>query len=229
MKNTTEMSTTMDAVHTDTLRQVKGNVGHLDISVMTPRELPAVLDVVARGMRDNPMHVAAYGADGAVRIHNQRQLMAAAFAVKDLSHTLVARRTDGTIVGVCGMLPPGGCTITLRDQLRILPQVLALGLPTAGRVLRWLGVWGKHDPAEPHWHVGPLAVDLELQGQGIGSALMRVFSERMDAAGAVAYLETDKPINVTFYQRFDFQVIAEASVIGTPCWFMQRRPIRSSA
>ena len=43
-------------------------------------------------------------------------------------------------------------------------------------------------------------------------------------AGDVAYLETDKPENVSFYQRFGFEVTEEAQVLGIPNWFMLRRP-----
>ena len=71
--------------------------------------------------------------------------------------------------------------------------------------------------------LGPVAVDTHLQGTGIGSGLMRAFCGRMDAAGEVAYLETDKPINVRFYERFGFEVAGEEEVLGVPNWFMTRR------
>jgi len=50
-----------------------------------------------------------------------------------------------------------------------------------------------------------------------------LFSARMDAAGEDAYLETDKPINVRFYERFGFEVVGEQEVLGVPNWFMVRR------
>jgi hypothetical protein len=53
--------------------------------------------------------------------------------------------------------------------------------------------------------------------------MMRVFCARMDAAGEDAYLETDKPINVRFYQRFGFEVVGEQQVLGVTNWFMLRR------
>ncbi len=46
----------------------------------------------------------------------------------------------------------------------------------------------------------------------------------MDSAHAVAYLETDKPENVTFYQKFGFETVGEAEVLGTRNWFMRRAP-----
>jgi hypothetical protein len=44
----------------------------------------------------------------------------------------------------------------------------------------------------------------------------------MDASRAAAYLETDKQVNVPFYERFGFRVRAEATILGTPNWFMIR-------
>ena len=51
---------------------------------------------------------------------------------------------------------------------------------------------------------------------------MQVFCARMDAAREDAYLETDKQINVRFYQRFGFEVVGEEDVLGVPNWFMRR-------
>ncbi len=204
----------------------RAGLERLEIGALDPAEIEEVLDVVARGMRDNPQHVAAFGDDPETRRRLFRRLMAAAFSTRDLSHTLVARWEDGAIVGVCGMMPPGNCQPGLGQQLRLLPTLLSVGPRVAGRLTRWLGAWQRHDPKESHWHLGPLAVDAHLQGQGVGSRMMRAFCARMDAAGEDAYLETDKPINVRFYERFGFEVTAEQEVIGVTNWFMVRRAVK---
>ena len=195
----------------------------LEIGAVGEAEIEEVLDVVSRGMRDNPQHVAAFGEDPETRRRRFRALMAAAFSASDFSHALVARREDGVIVGVCGMLPPGDCRPDLRQILRLLPALLSIGPRAAGRLVRWMGAWQRHDPKKRHWHLGPLAVDAHLQGEGVGSRMMRVFCARMDAAGEDAYLGTDKPINVRFYERFGFEVVGEEDVLGVPNWFMVRR------
>jgi ribosomal protein S18 acetylase RimI-like enzyme len=89
-------------------------------------------------------------------------------------------------------------------------------------MVRWLGAWARHDPEERHWHLGPAAVDEGLQRMGVGSLLMEVFRAQMDAAGEGAYLETDKPANVRFYERFGFEVAGEQDVLGNPNWFMRK-------
>jgi len=54
---------------------------------------------------------------------------------------------------------------------------------------------------------------------------MAAFCARMDQVHSVSYLETDKPENVGFYQKFGFRVIGDGNVLGVPNWFMSRRPI----
>jgi ribosomal protein S18 acetylase RimI-like enzyme len=198
-------------------------IDQLEVGALDETETEEVLDVLTRGMRDNPLHVAAFGGDPEPRRSRFRALMAAAFSVRDFSHALVARREDGVIVGFCGMLPPGDCVPALGQQLRLLPTLLSMGPGAVGRVMRWMGVWKRHDPEGRHWHLGPLAVDAHLQGEGVGSLMMQVFCAQMDAAGDDAYLETDKEINVRFYRRFGFEVVGQEMVLGVPNWFMLRK------
>ncbi|MDQ3926834.1 MAG: GNAT family N-acetyltransferase [Actinomycetota bacterium] len=198
----------------------------MEIGAFDASEIEEVLDVLARGMRDNPLHVATFGEDPERRRRRFRGLMAAAFSIRDFSHTLVARREDGVIVGVCGMMPPGDCLPNFIQRLRLLPTLLFMGPRAIGRTMRWLGIWQKHDPEERHWHMGPLAVDAHLQGMGVGSRMMQVFCAQMDAAREDAYLETDKPENARFYKRFGFKVVGEREVLGVPNYFMLRRAER---
>ena len=196
----------------------------LEIGAFDPSETEEVLDVLSRGMRDNPLHVAAFGEDPERRRQEFRRLMSAAFAVKEFSHTLVARPEDGAIVGVCGMVPPGNCLPDFGQRLRLLPTLLSISPRVAGRVMRWMDGWQKHDPQKRHWHLGPLAVEAHLQGRGVGSRLMQVFSAQMYAAGEDAYLETDKLENIRFYERFGFEVVGEQEVLGVTNYFMLRQP-----
>jgi ribosomal protein S18 acetylase RimI-like enzyme len=214
----------MDLAGEDTAMLANGarNLEGPEIGSLNPSEVDETLDVLARGMRDNPLHVAAFGDDPGRRYLKFRRLMAAAFSTRDLSHTLAARDTDGRIVGVCGMMPPGGCRPAPDDAARAVPALLRNGPRSAFRTARWLGLWSRHDPDAVHWHLGPVAVDAHLQGMGVGSKLMRVFGAKMDAAGDDAYLETDKPENAAFYERFGFEVVGEEKVIGVPNWFMLR-------
>jgi ribosomal protein S18 acetylase RimI-like enzyme len=61
-----------------------------------------------------------------------------------------------------------------------------------------------------------------MQGQGIGSRLLREFCRIVDEEKTAAWLETDKEINVSFYQKHGFDVVAKDIVNGVPNWFMKR-------
>lgn len=127
------------------------------------------------------------------------------------------------------MARPGLCQPTPLETLRVVPS-LFFGNPIDAplRVLRWVGEWARRDPTEPHWHLGPVAVDSPLLGQGIGGVMLADFCARMDDCRTLSYLETDKCENVGFYQKFGFTVMAEAKVLGVPNWFMSR-PARFEA
>ncbi|MGH9971659.1 MAG: GNAT family N-acetyltransferase [Pyrinomonadaceae bacterium] len=62
---------------------------------------------------------------------------------------------------------------------------------------------------EPHWYLPLLGVDPRRQGQGAGSALLKVILDRADKDRLPAYLWTAKARNVPFYQQHGFQVLTE--------------------
>lgn len=193
------------------------------VAELTPGDFAEAVAVLARGMRDNPMHVAAFGPDPERRERRLERLFGALFETISAQRPLCARR-DASIVAVTGVAPPGACRPSPRQGLAMLPALVGGGPRSAVRAARWLRAWASRDPEEPHAHVGPLAVDRGLQGGGIGSVLLADLCRRLDGAGEVGYLETDKEENVRFYSRQNFGVVAEAEVLGVPNWFMRRRP-----
>jgi ribosomal protein S18 acetylase RimI-like enzyme len=195
----------------------------IEVRDLRPEEVPQAVGVLARGMRDNPLHVAAYGDDPKRRLLCHGRLMRALFRGMSAQQPICAVR-DGTVLGVTGVAPAGTCQPTAAQRLRLLPVVVSLGPRTAGRIGKWLSTWAKRDADEPHVHLGPLAVDAHLQGQGIGSRIMAEHCRRLDASSEVGYLETDKADNVRFYERFGFAVVGEEPVLGVPNWFMRREP-----
>jgi len=189
------------------------------------RDLPAAAQLLGRGMRDNPINIRAFAiADDIARERALARFFLPVARGLWMRGEMLTATSDGKFVGVCGLAPPRHCQPGIFEKLRIAPSLLLQHPPaTALRVMAWTGAWAKADPREPHWHVGPVAVDASLQGRGIGSAMLRSVCERMDRSGAAAYLETDKPENVRFYQRFGFQVTGECRVLNVQNWFMTRR------
>lgn len=188
---------------------------------MRPDERRAAAGVAARGMRDNPIHVAAFGPDPDRRSAALERLFRALFAVVPEPPRVALRA--GHVVGVCGATPPGACRMPPAALLRVAASVARSGVGPLTRAVRWLEAWGARDPEAPHCHVGPVAVEGGLQGLGVGSHLLADLCAALDERGDDAWLETDKPENVVFYRRAGFEVAGEATVLDVPCWFMGRR------
>lgn len=197
----------------------------MDIQVvkLTERELPAAIAVVARGMRDNPINIRAMGEDERGRLRRLMGLFAIALPRLLGRGALFAAKSDGAIVGVLGVVPPGKCKASGLEKAAMAPHLLAaLGPRALMRTASWQSDWESRDVSEPHWHLGPVAADAGLQGRGIGTALMKVYCARLDAEAGDGYLETDKIENIAFYKKFGFETVREAEVLGIRNWFMHR-------
>ncbi len=200
----------------------------VEIREVRPEELGRAADLVARGMRDNPLHVAAFGEDVARRERRLGAMMSAVLPMVAAKGVLLGAYRGGTLVGVTGLVEPGLCQPSPSESLRLLPRIVTrVGPAGLLRMGTWLGTWSKHDLGEPHWHLGPVAVDRDVQRQGIGGTLLAAACARMDRQGSLLYLETDKTVNVEFYRKHGFETIGEDLVLGIPNWFMKRaaRPV----
>lgn len=197
----------------------------IEIRTIATSEVPLAAAVLGRGMRDNPLHVAALGGDPTVREKALAGVFRAFLAMEVATKGLVVGAfKNEALVGVCGMMRPGRCQLAPSERVALLPKLLwHCGLGGTGKLLSQFGNWSRHDLAGPHWHLGPVGIEREMQGQGIGSLLLREFSRIVDDEVAAAWLETDKEINVSFYRKHGFEVVVEDTVNGVPNWFMERR------
>ncbi len=195
--------------------------GEVVVDDLQRHEYGEAVELLALGMRDSPIHVAAFGDDPQTRVDSLRRLFQGLFRTSKSLRPFCAR-SGGRIIGVAGVAPPATCKPGALQQFRMLPSMIVLGPARARKVVEWVGTWADHHPERPHSHLGPVAVQLDLQGRGIGSKLMSEYASRLDAAGEDAYLETDKPENVRLYERFGFETISEGPVLGVPNWFMWR-------
>lgn len=99
-----------------------------------------------------------------------------------------------------------------------------------GDLAATLEAMAAHHPDEPHWYLPLVGVDPIAQGRGLGAALMKHALERIDAEGAVAYLESSNPRNIGLYQRFGFEVVGEIRMGRAPLVTpMVRAAARASA
>ena len=130
---------------------------------------------------------------------------------------------DGEIAGVIHWVEAPACQFSALERLRMSPSLVrGVGLRSALRIVSWTGTWARHDPRQPHSHLGPIGVAPEFQGRRIGHALMDRYCAELERSGARGYLETDRPENIVFYQRFGFEVVKQVDVLGVPNYLMSR-------
>ncbi len=115
--------------------------------------------------------------------------------------------------------------VPLIDEIRLAPMILAAtGLARVGRLLALQNAIETRHPKQPHAYLWFLGVRRDAQGHGVGSRLLRIACERLDAAGMAAYLETQTERNVALYRRHGFEVTSEfhARRDSPPMWTMWR-------
>lgn len=210
------------------------------IGSMERHELPVVVNLLARALRDNPMNIGMFGPPPDRRLQSVRALYRLLLCGQS-EPPLVARLSDA-IVGAAAVSPPATCYFrrSRARQYRIsiagrgltvaapaapwreLLGLLRLGVPALNRAALMARASDVHDPADRHWHVELVGVEPKLQGQGIGGKLMEAVLRRADGAGEPAYLETDTTENVEFYRRRGFEVTATEEPLGVQVWYMQR-------
>lgn len=84
---------------------------------------------------------------------------------------------------------------------------------------------GNHPHHTDHDYLWLLGVHPDLQGRGLGSAMIRAVLDRADREGVPAYLEATSRGNRRLYERHGFVVAGELSIVGgPPVWPMWREP-----
>lgn len=107
-----------------------------------------------------------------------------------------------------------------------LRLVIQDGLRPVWRIHQQGSVFAKHHPLEPHYYLQFLGCRQSVQGQGIGTELLKRGTRVCDERGVPAYLESSNILNVPLYQRHGFEVRDQEAIgkNGPTAWFMWREP-----
>ncbi len=81
----------------------------------------------------------------------------------------------------------------------------------------------------PHWYLLLLGVSPPKQGTGLGGILLKELLDRADRDNLPVYLDTFKRDNLSFYQKYGFEVKQQLSIDGgkAMAWAMVRMPNRA--
>lgn len=193
----------------------------ITIEPFTPSDASAAATLLSHAFLHQPDTMAIFKRhDESVR--RQLEILAKSTVLTRPASRLWLARRDDKLVGVLNMLEWPRCQLSFLEALRIMPRALLILKGAFPRFAKLAKVWRKHDPLQPHVHLGTLAVLPQFQRQGIGSRLLDTFCEIVDQGREAAYLETDRPENISLYARFGFAVTAEEPIWGVPNWFMWR-------
>ena len=185
--------------------------------------------VLGRAFYDDPVSMWIMPDDG-TRAAHLRKFFATVTRHHHLGGGGVEVASDVSTIGAAALWdPPGRWKHSAREQLMMAPSFLrGFGLRlTIGRQFNeLLELMKRHHPEEPHWYLAVIGSDVTVRGKGYGQVLMHSRLDRVDAEHAPAYLESSKPENVPYYQRFGFEVTGEIVLPdgGPTLWPMWRPP-----
>jgi ribosomal protein S18 acetylase RimI-like enzyme len=134
---------------------------------------------------------------------------------------------NGRPRGVVGWVGPGGYPRSALHETRHSARaaMIVARVRHRSKAARLLLDVDRRHPRERHWYLALLATDPTAQGRGIGSALLAPILQRCDRDEMLAYTETQKEANVSWYARAGFAVTDEIRLPGTPpVWCLQRHP-----
>jgi ribosomal protein S18 acetylase RimI-like enzyme len=182
-----------------------------------PMMLAEASDMLARAFMTNPLHVAVFGRDA---LDKNREFFRVGLSVMK-GPKLVAME-QARIVGLIHWVASPRCQLSAIEKLRMMPTMISgFGFGSAMGVGAWLSAWTRHDPAEPHVHLGPIGVAPDVRGQRLGQKLMERYCEELARSRKIGYLETDRQENVQFYRRFGFDVVEQTTIRGVTNYFMK--------
>jgi GNAT superfamily N-acetyltransferase len=186
-----------------------------------PDEIAGAAAVLGVAFADNPSTLANVRGDRSRAIRMMERTVRAVKLGTRYSNVLVAEQ-HGEIVGVLNAAPWPHCQMSTIDKLKTIPKMIHAAGPALPGVSKMASARAKHDPAEPHWHIGPVGVHPGHQGHGVGTALLDAFLQQVREQGIPSFLETDVDKNVTFYEQSGFVVVGTEHIQGIHTRFMLR-------
>lgn len=168
-------------------------------------------DVFARAFWDDPVFTWLHP-EPRTRYTALRRFFSAELA-SGRKHGRTVTTTD--LAAVAHWARPGHWKSTPLQTARMMPAALLMSSrPKAGLTL--MTTMERAHPTEPHWYLATVGSDPCRRGTGAGRAVIDAVLADCDRDGIPAYLESSKPENVPYYERFGFKVTSEVSVLDSP-------------
>ncbi len=189
----------------------------------TRTDVPLLIRMLGRAFFDDPLAVWAYRSPARRRamlgsVHRARlhQLLA---------HNEIWITSEASSAAL--WVPPGQWQTNIFQDAYLarglLDPRLLISVPKLALALR--SIQRKHPRSPSHWYLSLLGTDPDVQGRGLGSAVLQPVLEICDRDNVGAYLESSHERNLAFYARQGFRAVAELHVPrGPDVWMMWREP-----
>jgi ribosomal protein S18 acetylase RimI-like enzyme len=188
---------------------------------MTQADMTAVCEVIGLAFADNPSTLANVHGDRTRAGRLMQDAVRVAKFGRPWSYALVAVQGD-TVVGAINAAEWPHCQMSVVEKFKTAPAMALIMRTALPRAFTMMSKREARDPHEPHWHIGPIGVRPQLQGRGVGKALLSAFLTTVDEIGVPAFLETDVDRNVELYESFGFVVTSRQDIVGVNTRFMWR-------
>ena len=198
-----------------------GRLDDIEIRRMNSADMVAVCDVIGIAFADNPSTLANVHGDRAKARRVMQDAVRVAKFGRTWSYALVAVQ-EGMVVGALNAAEWPHCQLGMAEKIKTAPAMVRIMKTALPRAFTMMNKREARDPHEPHWHIGPIGVRPELQGHGVGKALLETFLTAVDEQGSPAFLETDVDRNVVLYESFGFSVTSREDIVGVDTCFMWR-------
>jgi ribosomal protein S18 acetylase RimI-like enzyme len=198
-----------------------GHLDDLEIRRMAAADMGAVCEVMGLAFADNPSTLANVRGDRDTARRVMQEAVRVAKFGRTWSYALVAVR-GGAVVGALNAAEWPHCQLGIAEKVKTAPAMARIMKTALPRAFTMMSRREAHDPHEPHWHIGPIGVRPELQGEGVGKALLKTFLTTVDEQELPAFLETDVDRNVKLYEGFGFTVMDREDIVGIDTRFMWR-------
>lgn len=196
---------------------------HADLGMRpaSAEDVQGLKTVLAEAFFDDPMFGWLIPEDSKRRARLRRY-----FGI-DLRHYTLPRGrvwTNAELSGASLTLPPGKWRVPPHTTL-LQGRAFGNHLSRAARIGAAMEWRHARELRRPHYYVRDIGVHPDMQGKGLGSALMRPTLERCDREGLPAYIEASSERSAALYERLGFRHTKELRVGGSPpLWLMIRPP-----
>lgn len=192
----------------------------------TAKDIQPLKTMLAEAFVDDPVFAWLMPEDSKRRARLRRY-----FGV-DLRHYTLPRGRVWTTVDLSGAaltLPPGRWRVPPHTSL-LQGSAFGVHMPRAARMGAAMEWRHMRELRGSHYYVRDIGVHPNMQGRGLGSALLSPTLDRCDREGLPAYIEASSERSAALYERLGFEHIKELRVGGSPpLWLMIRAPQATKA